>query len=120
MTDKKKVLFIDDEPINLQLFAINFSRKYHVLTALSGSQAIEVLTHEPEVVAAVCDMKMPVMDGIEFVTIAKNRFPLVKYIILTGSGLTPEISRAIEDGRIYKYFCKPFGTTEIETCLENL
>ena len=120
MTDKKKVLFIDDEPINLQLFAMNFSRKYHVLTALSGAQAIDILAQEPEVVAAVCDMKMPVMDGMEFVVLAKERFPLVKYIMLTGSGLTSEISQAIEDGRIYKYFCKPFGTTEIGACLENL
>jgi response regulator RpfG family c-di-GMP phosphodiesterase len=66
MDDKPKILYVDDESINLQLFEINFSKKYEVLTADYGIKGLEVLIDNPDIRVVVSDMKMPNMKRLLF------------------------------------------------------
>ena len=118
MTSKTKILYVDDEPINLRLFEINFSKKYEVHSASDGYQGLELLATNPEILAVISDMKMPGMSGLEFIRKAKERFPSKKYYILTGFEITPEIKAAIDNGLILKYFRKPFDPKEVEKTIE--
>ena len=44
MTEHRpKVLYVDDEPINLKLFEINFRKKFDVITANSGPEGLRIL-----------------------------------------------------------------------------
>jgi two-component system, response regulator, stage 0 sporulation protein F len=117
MTPGIAILYVDDEPINLMLFEQLFRRKHTVLTANSGFGGLEVLKENPEVDVIISDMKMPGMNGIEFIRQAKIFFPLKLFYILTGYGITPEIQQAIESGLISKYFQKPFNMSEIESTI---
>jgi two-component system, response regulator, stage 0 sporulation protein F len=114
MNERHKILYVDDEIINLQLFEINFSKKYEVLTAEDGIKGLEVLTNNPDVLVVVSDMKMPNMNGIEFIKQAKERHPTIKFYILTGFEITQEIQEAIKLKLILKYFRKPFNMKEID------
>lgn len=118
MSHKHKLLYVDDEPINLQLFQINFQKKFNVLTADSAIEGLEVLNNNTDISIVISDMKMPLMNGLEFIKLAKERFPEILYFILTGYGLTNEMSEAISSGMIIKYFSKPFNLNEIETTIE--
>ena len=109
-----KILYVDDEFINLQLFEINLSRKYCVYTACDGLVALDILEKNPDIKVVISDMRMPIMTGIEFIKKAKTKFKTIKYYILTGFDITQEIEEAINSGLIVKYFRKPFNLDEID------
>jgi len=114
------ILYVDDEPINLQLFSLSFKRKFNVLTAESGDHGLQMLKEHPLVKAVISDMKMPGLNGIEFIRLAKNDFPAISCFILTGYDITDEIADALNTGLIYKYFRKPFNVLEIEKALREV
>lgn len=124
MKHKYTILYVDDEPINLHLFKLNLKKQYNIFTALSGKAGLEILKNNPEINVVVSDMKMPEMNGIEFIKIAKSNFPNLYYFILTGFDITDEIKAAIEEKLIIKYFRKPFNINDIKNTinksLENL
>jgi response regulator RpfG family c-di-GMP phosphodiesterase len=108
------LLYIDDEPINLKLFNLNFNEMFSIETALSGYDGLKILEAFPNISVVISDLKMPEMNGIEFIRLAKEKYPDKSYFILTGFELTKEIHAALEEGIILKYFSKPFNVREIE------
>mgnify|MGYP002795061317 FL=1 len=108
MSNKYKILYVDDEEINLELFAINFKDSYEVLTAHDGYGGLEVLESNVDISIVISDMKMPGMNGIEFIKKARQKYPYKKYYILTGFEITNEIKEALSNGLILEYFSKPF------------
>ena len=120
MNDKKTILYVDDEPINLKLFALNFKNKFVVLTAESGTEGYELLKKNPHTAVVISDMKMPGMNGIEFIKLAKKEFPEISYFILTGFDITEEIADALNERLIHKYFRKPFNMKEIESAITEI
>ena len=110
---KVKILYVDDEEINLLLFKANFNKKYEVIIAKNGFSGLEVLENNPDILIVFSDMKMPNMNGIEFITLAKSKYPDKIFYILTGFEITEEIQKALDTGLILKYFSKPFDMKEI-------
>ena len=106
--DKTKILYVDDEDINLMLFSKLFGKKYDIITAKSGDDGIEKLSNDPEIKMIVSDMRMPGMNGIEFIQLVKARSPELKCFILTGYDITSEISEALNKKVIERHFTKPF------------
>jgi two-component system, response regulator, stage 0 sporulation protein F len=117
MNQTPALLYVDDEPLNLTLFEINFQKKYRVRTALSGEKGLDILRIEPSIAVVITDMKMPGMNGIEFIRKAKESFPEIVFFILTGYEITGEIIQALEEKLIHKYFKKPFLMKELETAI---
>lgn len=120
MEHKMSLLYVDDEILNLTLFKHNFKKDYTVFTAESGEEGLNILKQNNSIVAVISDMKMPGMNGIEFIRTAKNMFPDISYFILTGFDITEEIADALNDKVIEKYFRKPFNKTEIKRSLEEV
>jgi two-component system, response regulator, stage 0 sporulation protein F len=114
-----KLLYVDDEPLNLKLFTINFSKIYSVLTADSGLEGLSLLAVHPDTNVVISDMKMPGMNGIEFIRMAKKEFPKIYFFILTGYDITDDIAAALQEGLINKYFRKPFNMKEIERSIRE-
>jgi len=119
MNKKITVLYVDDEPINLELFEIIFEEKFQVLTAESGLEGLTILRSNPEISVVISDMKMPGMNGIEFIRIARQEFPYILFFILTGFEITNEIADALNEKIIDRYFRKPFDMDEIEEAIDN-
>ena len=120
MDKKMKVLYIDDEEMNLELFKYNFSEKYEVITDYSGTKGLECLQKYSDIKVVISDMKMPGMNGIEFITKAKELYQDKRYFVLTGFDITQEIRLAIESKLILKYFRKPFNMREIERAIDEV
>lgn len=108
-----KLLYIDDEPTNLQLFKIVFKNSFNIITAESGTKGLDLITSNSNISVVVSDMKMPGMSGIEFVKRAKQQLPEIPYFILTGFDMNEEILAALQDGIIKKCFKKPLNKEEI-------
>ncbi|PKP41907.1 MAG: response regulator [Bacteroidetes bacterium HGW-Bacteroidetes-12] len=119
MNDMIKLLYVDDEPINLMLFKTMLRKKYNIITAESGFNGLEELSLNPDIRIVISDMKMPGMNGLEFIKIAKEKYPNVIFCILTGYEITDEIMLALEANLIYQYFQKPFKVVEIENAIKG-
>lgn len=115
-----KILYVDDEPINLKLFELNFSEKFEIYTKLNAREGLKVLEKNSDVDFIISDMKMPEMNGIQFIKKAHEKFPEKNYFILTGFDITNEIIDALNSKLILKYFQKPFDKKEIEDTIERL
>ena len=120
MNDKMTLLYIDDELINVELFELNFNKKFNVITGLSGLDGLNILESNPEISLVISDLKMPLMSGLEFIRIAKKKYPNTTFFIITGFDITEEIAKAIDEKIIHKYFQKPVKVKEIENTIENL
>jgi len=117
MTVDTTILYVDDEPLNLKLFKINFDKKFNVLTAASGNEALRILNEHEEITAVISDMKMPGMNGLQFIEKAKETHPDTACFILTGFSVSSQISDAIYNRKIYGYFKKPFDKKEVESTI---
>ncbi|MEP6946129.1 MAG: HD domain-containing phosphohydrolase [Acidobacteriota bacterium] len=109
---KHKILFVDDEHANLRVLERLFRDAYDVMTAGSGSEALELLS-EYEFALIISDQRMPVMTGIEFLKRAAELRPHTVRIILTGYTDVSELVEAINSGVVYKYITKPWSNQDL-------
>lgn len=120
MSNKRKILYIDDEELNIMLFEYNFSRNFDVISATCPLKGLNILDQSPGIEVVISDMKMPVMNGLQFIAKAKETYIDKKYFILTGFDITDEINKALETKLIHKYFRKPLNIKEIEDSINEL
>ena len=116
----KTVLYVDDEPLNLELFKINYRLDFNVLTALSAREALELKGQNPEISLIFSDMKMPEMNGVEFIRKVKSKDPDIPCFILTGYDISDEIREALDTRLIEKYFQKPLDFKEIREIIKGM
>lgn len=119
MNNRIKVLYVDDEEINLELFQISFEIDFEILTGNDGFKGLEILENTPDIQVIISDMKMPRMNGIEFIKKAQEKYPDKRYYILTGFEITNEIQEALDTCLIHKYFRKPFNYQEIKNSINH-
>ena len=84
--DKKRLLFVDDEPMvlkGLQRTLRKMRHEWEILYAEGGEAALALLASQP-VDVVISDMRMPGMDGAELLETVKYRFPQIVRIILSG------------------------------------
>ena len=109
MSKQITILYVDDEDINLFLFERSFSSVYKVITANSGEEGLKKLEESSQdIIMVISDMRMPVMDGLEFVRKAKEKFKNIAYYVLTAFNFSEEIDNAIAEKLIDNFFTKPF------------
>jgi response regulator RpfG family c-di-GMP phosphodiesterase len=107
------VLCVDDEPNILSAIRRVFrGTGYHVLVAEGGQQALEVLGREP-VHLVISDMRMPVMDGAQFLEQVRQRWPATTRMLLTGYADVGSTIAAINRGEIFRYITKPWNEEEL-------
>lgn len=107
------VLCVDDEPNILSSLRRLFRPcGYRVLVAEGGAQGLEVLRSEP-VDLVISDMRMPHMDGAQFLKAVREGWPDVVRILLTGYADISSTIAAVNQGQIYRYVSKPWNDEDI-------
>lgn len=119
MTDKPKILFVDDEQNILDSFKRLFrGNKYNITVANSGQDGLKVLENQP-IDLVVSDMQMPNMDGAEFLEQVSTKYPHTVRILLTGFSKIESAIKAINKGKIYSYQTKPWDNDAFKTHIEQ-
>lgn len=118
MTEKLKILYVDDEENNLVSFRAYFKRQYQIFTALSAMEAFDILK-ENEMHIIVTDQKMPVMTGTEFLERTIPIYPDAIRLLITGQADLEAVIDAINLGQINKYVQKPWDWDQLGLILEN-
>jgi response regulator RpfG family c-di-GMP phosphodiesterase len=107
------LLFVDDEAsILASLRRLFRPHGYRILIAGSGAEGLDLLEKEA-VDVVVSDMRMPEMDGAQFLEMVRGRWPDVVRILLTGYADIASTIAAINRGEIYRYIAKPWDDNEI-------
>jgi len=115
------VLYVDDESIPRIIFEKIFEPKYSIMMADSGQEALKKLTQiKDDFIIIISDMRMPGMDGVDFIQEAKNKYNNLECFILTSMGEEPKIQQAVEDSLITKVFHKPLNAAEVESAIEDV
>jgi response regulator RpfG family c-di-GMP phosphodiesterase len=116
--NKIKVLYVDDEENNLVSFKATFRLKFHVITALSGEEALKILATKP-VDIIITDQRMPNMTGIAFLEKVLELYPDPMRLLLTGYADMNAVIEAVNKGKIYYYLAKPWNEEEIQNTIEK-
>jgi DNA-binding response OmpR family regulator len=112
MTEKPKILLVDDEhDITTNLAAFLGRSGFLTLTAGDGEEALEKIEHDiPDLI--VLDVMMPRLDGRETLRRLRARGSWVPVILLTQVGEAFERAMALEEGAD-DYLNKPFDPHEL-------
>jgi response regulator RpfG family c-di-GMP phosphodiesterase len=114
-----KILYIDDEKINLSNFKKAFGCQYFIYTAASADAAMKILEKAGEMALVITDQRMPGTTGIEFLAGVAAAWPDTVRIILTAYTDAAEIIEAINQGRVFRYIVKPWNENELSLSIKN-
>jgi CheY-like chemotaxis protein len=109
-----RILVVDDEEAVRALVARGLSLDGHVcLTAADGAEALEVLIAENgRFDLLLTDIRMPLMDGIALALAAKQEFPELTIMLMTGYAEQRERAKSLE-AIVAEVMTKPFTIADL-------
>jgi DNA-binding response OmpR family regulator len=108
----KRVLIVDDEDNMRHMLKVMLSKTgYQVSEAANGTEALENMA-EDHFDFILCDIRMPEMDGMQFLKAAQDKFPEKTIIMMSAYGTVETALEAMKMGA-YDYISKPFNPREL-------
>src|SRR5690606_25673795 len=96
--DKKQILIADDEPNLRRVLGAQLTRDGHeVHLVADGGEALSVLK-ENHIDLLICDLRMPVLDGMELLREALVIYPGLPVIMITAHGTVDNAVEALKTG----------------------
>jgi DNA-binding NtrC family response regulator len=118
MTRNPHILIVEDE-VNIRSALVTMLEKlgYEVQGAGTAEEALSLLTHA-KMDLVMTDLRMPGLDGMEFLRQMKERWPETEAIIITAFG---SIDTAVEAMRLgaYDYLIKPIDRNRFHIVVEK-
>jgi two-component system, NtrC family, sensor kinase len=109
MSENARILLVDDEQSVLNALQRLFRRfGYEVFLCTSGLQGLELMAQSEPFNLVISDYRMPGMNGVEFLSTVRERWPDTVRMVLSGFADTHAIISATNEGNIYKFIAKPW------------
>ena len=108
-----KILYVDDEAINLELLQLTFMDELEIITALSAKEGLQILDDYPDIKVIISDLKMPVMNGLDFIKEIKEKDPQKVCMLLTGFMESEIMMEGLNKELIFRYILKPWKKNEL-------
>ena len=124
MRARPKILMLDDDQELLELYRCilaNLPSQPEVHTASSGARAMALLESEPFNLL-ICDLKMPKIDGLQVLSVVRQKHPQLRVVVLTALRDDQYRSRAYAMG-VDLFWEKPGSEQEMQMfrdCVESL
>lgn len=115
--DKPRILFVDDDQEILSAYARAFRKRYAVEVAAGPEIGLECVAALPDLAVVVSDLRMPGMDGVEFLGRVREMRPDVVRIILTGFADIGVAIAAVNKSKIFSFLTKPCPEEGLEEAL---
>lgn len=118
-TEQQTVLFVDDEKnVLASLRRLFYDVGPNLLFANSGIEGLEILKKE-NVDLIVSDVRMPEMDGIEFLNQVKQLYPHITRIFLSGYADQKAVVQALSEGSAQQILPKPWQDEELVSIVQK-
>ncbi|MHC1791454.1 HD domain-containing phosphohydrolase [Solidesulfovibrio sp.] len=115
--DKPCILFVDDDQEILAAYARAFRKRYRVEVAAGPDVGLERIASLPDVAVVVSDLRMPGMDGVEFLGRVRELRPDAVRIILTGFADISVAIAAVNKSKVFSFLTKPCPEEDLEQAL---
>jgi response regulator RpfG family c-di-GMP phosphodiesterase len=102
-----KLLFVDDDPNILAGFQRQLRKTFEIETALGGEQGLKAIAEKGPFSVIVSDLRMPEMDGIQFLQRVRKTAPDSVRMMLTGNADLRAAIDAVNQGHIFQFLTKP-------------
>jgi response regulator RpfG family c-di-GMP phosphodiesterase len=102
-----KILIVDDEPRVLVAIKRFLDRVFDVSVADNPREGLDLLA-ERTFHVVIADLKMPLMDGLQFLERAARAAPDTVRVLATGHADLDSAIAAINQGHVYRFLRKPF------------
>ena len=118
MDELPPILVADDEPlVRFAMVEALQGGGYRVIEAADGSAAIQHIESAEELRGLVTDIRMPGADGWEVAHRARQKFPLLAIVYVTGDSAHDWSANGVPQSTVLQ---KPFADAEIVTALANM
>lgn len=103
-----KLLFVEDEKDLIEIISDTLNKlEIDYLTATNGEEALELIEKNSDFSAIVTDINMPIMNGLEMITILNQRNIKLPIIVMSAHTELEYINKAKDLG-VNDYLLKPF------------
>ena len=102
-----RILFVDDEKGVLDGYERLLHKEFYVSVASSGQEGLAAIEEHGPFSVVISDMRMPGMNGAEFLSQVKQRAPDTIRMLLTGYTDLKAAIDAVNEGNIFRFLTKP-------------
>jgi response regulator RpfG family c-di-GMP phosphodiesterase len=114
-----KVLFVDDDPNILAAYQRQLRKQYEIDTALAGEKGLDAVAQTGPYAVIVSDLKMPGMNGIQFLSRVREMAPDSVRMMLTGFAELQTAIDAVNEGNIFRFLTKPCSPEILSRALDS-
>ncbi len=119
----ERILLVDDEALMLRVFERLLKKRFDVDTADGGAKGLEMIEKNGPYAIIVSDLKMPDMDGIEFLERSRATAPNAVRMVITAFAETRTAIELVNRGNVFKFLTKPCEPAHlleaVEACVEH-
>ena len=102
-----KILLVDDEPAFLTGYKLILPETWEADTAVGGARGLAAIRDHGPYAVVVSDMRMPGMNGVQFLAQVRQAAPDTVRIMLTGYSDVSAAMDAVNQGNIFRFLAKP-------------
>jgi len=119
MTQKLRILLVDDSEVTVEGLKTFLDQKYEVFTASNGLEALkEFGENEKHLDLVITDLVMPLISGVGVISFLKKQSPQTPILAMTGWGKHP--SELATEAKADKILMKPFDLEDLDRSVSKL
>ena len=103
----EKILFVDDDPNILAAMQRQMRKRFQIDTGMGAEEGLEAVANRGPFAVIVSDLRMPGMDGIQFLAKVRTLSPDSVRMMLTGNADLHAAMEAVNEGNIFRFMTKP-------------
>lgn len=111
-TEQTSILILDDEPIVSKRLKPSLEKKGYEVETFTNSADALARVRERQFNIVVTDLKMEGMDGMQFLSEVKEKYPETEVIVITGFATMATAKESFSKG-VFDFLAKPFKLGEI-------
>lgn len=115
---RDEILIVDDELPLLEVFAEALATRFNVTKATSVREA-EFILRKKEFKVVVADHLMPGGNGMSFLVRAREEFPHMQRILVTGYMKPEMLLRSVNEAALFRYLLKPVAMAELVNTVQE-
>jgi len=115
----EKILIVDDEKNLLAGLERQLRGTFNIVTAESGQNGLRAIEEKGPFAVIISDMRMPEMNGIQFLVKASELCPDSVRMMLTGNADLETAMHAVNEGNIFRFLTKPCQKETMEWILAD-
>ncbi len=121
MTTKcqENILVVDDDPNLLAAIKRQLRGEYNVVTAEGGTEGLRLISKHNSFAVVISDMRMPEMNGIQFLAKVCKLSPDTTRVMLTGNADLETAMHAVNEGNIFRFLVKPCHKNTISWAINS-